>query len=85
MQKIWVRGERKVEQALAGSSNGRINVRYYGTSQYKWTIKYMGEDQMSLWYRRIKYLCQIINFAISYDAGVDNKELEKTEHYQDLA
>ena len=45
----------------------------------------MGEDQMSLWYRRIKNLCQIINFAISYDGGVDNKELQKTEHYQDLA
>ena len=45
----------------------------------------MGEDQMSLWYRRIKNLYQIINFAISYDGGVDNKELEKTEHYQDLA
>ena len=24
------------------------------TSQYKWIMKYMGGDQMSLWYRRIK-------------------------------
>ena len=32
-----------------------------------------------------KNLCQIIDFANHYDGGVDNKELEKIEHYQDLA
>ena len=32
-----------------------------------------------------KNLCQIINFASPYDGRVDTKELEKIEHYQDLA
>ena len=30
-------------------------------------------------------LCQIIDFAYPYDGRVDTKELEKIEHYQDLA
>ena len=30
------------------------NIRHYGTSQYTQIMKYMGEDQMSLWYRKIK-------------------------------
>ena len=52
-----------------------INVRYYGTSQYKRIMKYVGEDQ-SLWHRR-KNLCQIVDFACPYDGRVDTKELEK--------
>ena len=32
-----------------------------------------------------KYLYQIIDFACPYDGRVDSKELEKIEHYQDLA
>ena len=28
--------------------------KYYGTWQYKRTMKYMGENQISLWYKRIK-------------------------------
>ena len=32
-----------------------------------------------------KNLCQIIVFACPYDGRVDTKELEKIEHYQDLA
>ena len=32
-----------------------------------------------------KHLCQIIDFACPYDGRVDTKELEKIEHYQDLA
>ena len=32
-----------------------------------------------------KYLYQIIDFACPYDGSVDSKELEKIEHYQDLA
>ena len=32
-----------------------------------------------------KNLCQIIDFACPYDERVDAKELEKIEHYQDLA
>ena len=32
-----------------------------------------------------KNLCQIIDFACPYDERVDNKELEKIKHYQDLA
>ena len=32
-----------------------------------------------------KNLCQIINFACPYDGKVNTKELEKIEHYQDLA
>ena len=31
------------------------------------------------------YLYQIIDFACPYDGRVDSKELEKIEHYQDLA
>ena len=31
-----------------------------------------------------KNLCQIIDFACSYDGRADTKELEKIEHYQDL-
>ena len=32
-----------------------------------------------------KNLSQIIDFACPYDGRVDSKELEKIEHYQDLA
>ena len=32
-----------------------------------------------------KNLCQIIDFACPYDGGVHTIELEKIEHYQDLA
>ena len=32
-----------------------------------------------------KNLCQVRDFACPYDGRVDTKELEKTEHYQDLA
>ena len=32
-----------------------------------------------------KKLCQIIDFACPYDGRLDTKELEKMEHYQDLA
>ena len=32
-----------------------------------------------------KYICQITDFACPYDGRVDSKELEKIEHYQDLA
>ena len=32
-----------------------------------------------------KNLCQITDFACPYDGRVDTKELEKIEHYQDLA
>ena len=32
-----------------------------------------------------KNFCQIIDLACLYDGGVDTKELEKMEHYQDLA
>ena len=32
-----------------------------------------------------KNFYQIIDFACPYDERVDTKELEKTEHYQDLA
>ena len=35
-----------------------VNVRHYGISQYKLIMKYMGEDQMSLWYRRIKIIAR---------------------------
>ena len=66
-------------------SNGYYgkNIRYYATSQYKWIMKYM-EGQISLWCRRIN-VCQIINFACLYDGRVDTRELEQTNHYQDLA
>ena len=32
-----------------------------------------------------KNLCQIIDFACRYNGRVDTKDLDKTEHYQDLA
>ena len=35
--------------------------------------------------QKVKNLCQIIDFACPYDGRVDTKELEKIEHYQDLA
>ena len=35
--------------------------------------------------QKYKNLCQIIDFACPYDGRVDTKELEKIEHYQDLA
>ena len=44
----------------------------------------MREDQMSLWYRK-KDLCQIMDFACPYHERANTKELEKIEHYQDLA
>ena len=63
-----------------------INVRYYGTSHNKLIMKYVGDNQVSLWYKnKQKNLCQIIDFACPYDQRVDNKELEKIKHYQDLA
>ena len=60
-----------------------INVRYYGTSHNKLIMKYVGDNQVSLWYKnKQKNLCQIIDFACPYDQRVDNKELEKIKHYQ---
>ena len=32
-----------------------------------------------------KNICQIVDFVCPYDGRVDSKELEKIEHYQDLA
>ena len=61
-----------------------INERYYGTSQCKRIMKYMGDDQMSL-IQKDKIICQITDFACTYDERVDTKELEKMEHYQHLA
>ena len=48
-------------------------------------MKYMGDEQMSLWYRRIIDFCQVLDFACPYDERVDTEELEKIKHYQDLA
>ena len=61
-----------------------MNERYYETSKYKRIMKYVWEDQMLLWYRMIKNICQIIDFACPYDGRADIKELEKIENYQDL-
>ena len=47
-------------------------------------MKYMGEDQMSL-IQKDKNICQIIDFACTYDERANTKELEKMEHYQHLA
>ena len=47
-------------------------------------MKYMGDDQMSL-IQKDKIICQITDFACTYDERVDTKELEKMEHYQHLA
>ena len=48
-----------------------INARYYGTSQYKAFMKYMG--YIVAVQQRIKNLCQMIDFACPNDGRVDTK------------
>ena len=62
-----------------------INVRYYGigTVQTNHEIYWRRSDVIVV--QKHKNLCQVIDFACPYNGRVQNKELEKIEHCQDLA
>ena len=60
-----------------------INVRYYGTSQYKWIMKYDRRPDVIV-VQKDKNFCHIKDFTFSHDERVGTKELEGIEHYQDL-
>ena len=62
-----------------------INVRYYGigTVQTDHEIYWRRSDVIVV--QKHENLCQVIDFACPYNGRVQNKELEKIEHCQDLA
>ena len=79
MLNIWDRSERKVVRAQAGGSNGKWDLTVQTDNEIH------GRSPDVIVAQKDKNLCQIIDFACPYDGGMDTKESEKIEHYQDLA
>ena len=51
--------------------------KIYVASKNEWIMK---RPDLTV-VQKSNYICQIIDFACSYDGRVDTKELEKIEHY----
>ena len=62
--------------------NDKCKILWYFTVQTNQEIYWRRPDFVVV--KKDKNLFQIINFAYLYDRRVDTKEVEKTEHYQDL-
>ena len=78
MKERWY--EHKPEVAM---ENGKCKILWDFTVQTDHEIYGRRPDVTVV--QKDKNLCQILDFACPYDGRVDTKELQKIEHYRDLA